>query len=88
MLLRLQKYDLSVKYVSGKLLHVADTLSRAHATNHSHQVNNDDMKLAIHQLIQHLPIADDQKEALRSATLSDKASQQLMHILETGCLTM
>ena len=25
MLLRLQKYDLSVKYVSGKLLHVADT---------------------------------------------------------------
>ena len=30
MLLRLQKYDLLVKYVSGKLLHVADTLSRAH----------------------------------------------------------
>ena len=28
MLLRLQKYDLSVNYVSGKLLHVADTLSR------------------------------------------------------------
>ena len=31
MLLRLQKYDLAVKYVSGKSLHVANTLSRAHA---------------------------------------------------------
>ena len=40
MMLRLPKYDLSVKYVSGKLLHVADTLSCAHTTNHSHQVND------------------------------------------------
>ena len=84
MLLRLQKYDLSVKYVSGKLLHVADTLSCAHATNYCHQVNDDDMELAIHQFIQHLPIADDQKESLRSATSSDRVSQHLMHILETG----
>ena len=83
MLLRLQKYDLSVKYVSGKLLHVADTLSRAHATNHSHQVNDDDMELAIYQFIQHLPIANDQKKSLRSATSSDRVSQQLMHIIET-----
>ena len=37
--------------------------------------------VAIHQFIQHLPIADDQKESLRSA---DRVSQQLMHILETG----
>ena len=30
MLLRLQKYDLSVKYVSGKLLRVADTHCLVH----------------------------------------------------------
>ena len=29
MLLRLQKYDLAIRYVKGKYLHVADTLSRA-----------------------------------------------------------
>jgi len=29
MLLRLQKYDLALKFVKGKYLHVADTLSRA-----------------------------------------------------------
>ena len=50
MLLRLHKYDLSVKYVSGKLLHVADTLSRAHATNHSQSSPDDrDIDLAVHQ---------------------------------------
>ena len=72
MLLRLQKYDLSVKYVSGKLLHVADTLSCAHATNNSNQVDDGEMELAILQFVQHLPLADDQKEALRSATTSDR----------------
>ena len=30
MILRLQKYDLSVSYRAGKLLYVADTLSRAY----------------------------------------------------------
>ena len=83
MLLRLQKYDLSVKYVSGKLLHVADTLSRTHAINNSHSAD-DETELAVHQFIQHLAIADAQKEALRTATSSDKVSQQLMHILKTG----
>ena len=84
MLLRLQKYDLSVKYVSGKLLNVADTLSHAHAINNSNQVDDREIELAIHQFVWHLPIADDQKEALRSATSSDRVLQQLMHILETG----
>ena len=74
MLLRLQKYDLSVKYVSGKLLHVADTLSRAHATNNSNQVDDNEMELAIHQFVRHLPIANDQKEALQSATSSDSVT--------------
>ena len=65
MLLRLQKYDLSVKYVSGKLLHVADTLSCAHATNNPHSTD-DETELAVHQteFVQHLPIADAHKEAL------------------------
>ena len=67
------------------MLHVADTLSHAHATNNSNQVDdNGTMELAIHQFVRHLPIADDQKEALRSATSSDRVLQQLMHILETG----
>ena len=67
MLLRLQKYDLSVKYISGKLLYVADTLSRAHATNNFHPTDDCEMELAIHQFVQHLPIGNDQKAELRMA---------------------
>ena len=85
MLLRLQKYDLSVKYVSGKLLHVADTLSRAHAINDSHfSTDENDMKLAVHQFVLHIPIAEPLKEELRTTTSTDKVLQQLMRILDTG----
>ena len=85
MLLRLQKYDLSVKYVSGKLLHVTDTLSRAHATNDSHSSTQDhNMELAVHQFVLHIPIAEPQKEELQTATSPDKGLQQLMHILDIG----
>lgn len=67
MLLRLQKYDLKVKYVSGKLLHVADTLhvSRAYATNYSHSSTHDhDIELTVHQFVLHIPIAKKNYEQL------------------------
>ena len=85
MLLRLQKYDLSVKYVSGKLLHVADTLSRPHATNNSHPSPHDqDMELAVHQFVLNLPIAQTQREELRAATSTDTVLQQILQILQIG----
>ena len=73
-----------VKYIIGKLLHVADTLSRAYATYSFHPTDDCEMELAIHQFVQHLPIGDDQKAELRMATLSDRVLQQLTHVLETG----
>ena len=73
MLLRLQKYDIAVKYVSGNSLHVADTLSRAHATNNfQSQTHDHDMELAVHHCVLHLPIGESQKEELRTATSTDK----------------
>ena len=51
MLLKLQKYDLTVTYVKRKELHVADTLSRAYlATHEAH--NADDLDIAVHAMIQ------------------------------------
>ena len=41
------------------------------------------MELAIHQFVQHLPIGDDQKAELRTATLSDSVLQRLTHVLKT-----
>jgi len=83
MLLRLQKYDLSVKYGSGKLLHVAGTLSRAHATNSSHSSTyKHDIELPVHQFVVHLPITEPQKEALQTATSTDVVIQQLLCIID------
>ena len=48
MLLRLQKYDLSVKYVHGKFLYIADTLSRAHLAD-TPESHDKEIELAIHQ---------------------------------------
>ena len=81
MLLRVQKYDLSVKYLSGKFLHVADTLSRAHSADTSQPSQDDDI---IHQFIQYLPISHSKTEELRQATISDKVLQQLAQILKAG----
>ena len=81
MLLRLQKYDSAVKYVSGNSLHVADTLSRAHATNNFQYPTHDhDIELAVRHCVLHLPICESQKEELRTATSTDKVLQQLLHI--------
>ena len=64
-LLRLQKYDLAVKYVSGKSLHVADTLPHEHASNNfQSSVHDHDMELAVHQFVLHLPFTKSQKEDL------------------------
>ena len=63
-----------VKYVSGKLLHAADTLSRTHMTNYSHSSTQDhNMELAVHQFALHIPIAEPQKEELQIATSTDKS---------------
>jgi len=84
MLLWLQKYDLAVKYVSGKFLHVADALSCAHAADTAQSSQDDDTELPIHHFLQHLPISEAKKEELCAATSADKVLQQLVQILNNG----
>lgn len=50
LLLRLQKYDISITYVPGKHMHVADTPSRATLNE-----LNDDMEVVVHSLVTNLP---------------------------------
>ena len=42
------------------------------------------MELAVYQFVLHIPIAEPQKDGLRTATSTDKVLQQLMHILDIG----
>ena len=76
MLLKLQKYDLTVTYVQGKDLHVADTLSRAHLTV-SEDEDTEDLDFAVHAMIRNLPVSDAKLSQLQIATDKDEQLQEL-----------
>jgi len=84
MLLCLQKYDLNIKYVSGKHLHVADTLSRAHHTVCSEDIDSAEIQLAVQTFIKDLPITDVRLADFQSATKLDPQLQRLRHFIEHG----
>ena len=54
MLLKLQKYNLTVKYTRGKDMHIADALSRAYL-NDTEENDSEEIELAVHTLTKHLP---------------------------------
>ena len=75
MLLHLQKYDLAIRYVKGKHLYVADTLSRAH------QLEDIDSELAIHSLLNDLPITEGRLADIQQAV---PQLQRLRKLIEQG----
>ena len=84
MLLRLQKYDLNIKYVSGKHLHVADTLSRAHCADCSEDIDSAEIQFAVHTVVKDFPITDKRLIDLQEATKIDSTLQRLKHFIEHG----
>jgi len=58
MLFRLQKYDLAIRYVKGKHLYVADTLSRAHQHDAVEDIDSEEIQLAMHSLLNDLLITE------------------------------
>ena len=66
MLLKLQKYELTVRYTRGKDMHVADTLSRAFINVQDE--NFDETELAVHTLTNNLPISEGRKDQFKIAT--------------------
>ena len=85
MLLKLQKYDLLVKYVRGKDLHIADTLSRAQLSDFSvDDDHSEELDLPIHTMIQNLPVSDAKKVQLQNATENDEQMQKLSKMIQTG----
>ena len=56
MLLQLQRYSLEVKFVPGKYMYVADTLSRAYLSDNSTCGTPDDIEIMVHSLVSTLPM--------------------------------
>ena len=79
MLMRLQKYDVTVVYHPGKKMHLADTLSRAFLVNsvdHDDEFDVDESK--------YLPIRENRLTELRRATKDDRSMQLLQQAILNG----
>ena len=87
MMLKLQQFDLKVKYVPGKSLAVADALSRATDTTYdrtSDEQSIKDMDIHIQAIMKILPVTDTQKEKIMIESQKDKTMQELMSTIMEG----
>ncbi|KAL6471877.1 hypothetical protein MHYP_G00205270 [Metynnis hypsauchen] len=83
MLLRLQKYDISVTYVPGRLMYVADTLSRAYLPE-GDTAGSVEAEIETINMIQYLPISEERLQNIQAETEKDKALQSLKQIILQG----
>ena len=82
MLLRLQKYDIRVKYTPGKELYVADTLSRAYLPNES--VSASVAAISEASSAENLAMSANRLKKLRTASRNDASLQQVAKLVEKG----
>ena len=83
MLLKLQKYNLTVKYTRGKDMHVADALSRAHLSD-TEENDSEEIELAVHTLSKHLPVSEARRSEFKTATELDCSLQRVKKLTMEG----
>ena len=85
LLVRLQRYDVTINYLPGKYMYVADALSRAFLPEGPvHDEMNDDVTKMIHSLVKNLPMTAEKLLEMKSATAEDEVLQQLIRFLTDG----
>ena len=82
MLLRLQKFGLTVTYRKGSEMVLADTLSRAYGTSTSPGETEQDAE-AVH-MIQYLPVSEETQTVIQNATESDDTLRELKSTIRIG----
>lgn len=80
MMLRLQKYDLTVRYRPGKEIPVADLLLRLHLreTDNTHEA----FDAQVHQVVANLAVSDQKMSDLQANMASDPDMQQLILVIK------
>ena len=73
MMMRLQKYDFTVKYERGENMHLADMLSRAYLPFKGKEV--DDFESV--NMVRYLPISDQRLDEIRAETRKDQCLREL-----------
>lgn len=77
-LLKLQQYDLNVKYVPGKLLHVADVLSKAHLPKEASDLEEE---FEVHLL---LAVSENKMQEISRATENDANLRVVKSLILNG----
>ena len=85
LLLRLQKHEITINYVPGKHMNVADTLSRAYLSDGpTDDEIGKDMDKMVHSLVESLPISQEKLAEMKLATASDETVQSLSTTVKDG----
>ena len=82
MLMQLQKYSLNVRYKRGKLMYLADTLSRAYLRGEQSVAEVKELESVSHT--ESLALAPDDLQHLQRAAAQDMAMQELRHVILQG----
>ena len=84
MLLQLQRYDLIVNYVPGKLMYIADTLSRAYVEGDPTCGAAEDIEVMVHQLLDSLPMTQARRQQFRDSISNDPTMRRLQKTVSEG----
>lgn len=82
MLMRLQRYDVQLKYVPGKEMFISDALSRAFLKECKETLVNEDIDVNFFE--QELPMTEKKLQELKDATEADEQFQTLADIVRVG----
>ena len=80
MLLKVQKYDVTIIYKPGPEMYLADTLSKAFLPN----TDNAQGEFENINAVKLLPMTDEKLEEMRTSTRDDEVLQQLKEVIQTG----
>ncbi|XP_065941318.1 retrovirus-related Pol polyprotein from transposon 297 [Magallana gigas] len=82
MLMRLQRYDVQLKYVPGKEMFISDALSRAFLKECKETLVDEDID--VNFIEQELPMTEKKLQELKDATEADEQFQTLADIVRVG----
>ena len=84
LMLKLQPYDIRIKYVPGKYMYMADTLSRAYLQVTPDDSLDEELSHVIHSLLTSLPITPTKLEEFKIATKNDSSLTTVMSLCQSG----
>ena len=84
LLLRIQKYDLTLEHTPGKQLVVADTLSRSFSAKEEKSTTESEVYIHVCAVKSNLPVSERKWAELAEATANDQELQRVIRGMEDG----